>query len=107
MANNIGRGADALAGGPEEKQAYEHLPPELRRCLQEAVVSWDARDIRAALAKAVRSGMQRKRAIASLVAVIREADENQVAKFAAAWPAQFGRYPHVAAGATIQRYDRR
>lgn len=47
------------------------------------------------------------RAAATLVRTIRRMDHAEVAAFARRWPAGAESYPHLAAGATIQRYSGR
>jgi hypothetical protein len=44
------------------------------------------------------------KATATLVRTIRRMDHAEVAAFAKRWPAGAKSYPHLAAGATIQRY---
>ena len=49
-------------------------------------------------------GLRAARATATLVRTIRRMDHAEVAAFARRWPAGAQSYPHLAAGATIQRY---
>ena len=87
--------------------AFDRLPPELRRALHEAVIKWDPRETRRDLNRRLKYGETYAAAIAAEVAEIRSADEREVRAFAFHWPSRFGRYPHIAAAATILRYHER
>ena len=92
-----------LKGDPY--QAYEELPAEVRRTLQEALVDWcplRAREWHLHLLRQQR--LRPAQAASFLVRTIRGYDHAEMAAFAKTWPAGAQAYPHLAAGATLQRY---
>ena len=92
-----------LKGDPY--RAFEALPPEVRRALQESLVDWcslRAQEWHEHLLR--REKLRPARAAKLLVRTIREMDRAEVAAFARAWPKGARAYPHVAAGASLQRY---
>ena len=92
-----------LKGDPY--QAYQELPAEVRRALQEALVDWcplRAREWHLHLLHGQR--LRPAQAASVLVETIRRHDHAEVAAFARTWPKGAQAYPHVAAGATLQRY---
>jgi len=92
-----------LKGDPY--QAYEELPVEVRRALQEALVDWcplRAREWHLYLLHQQR--FRPAQAASFLVQTIRRHDHAEVAAFARTWPKGAQAYPHLAAGATLQRY---
>ena len=92
-----------LKGDPYK--AYEGLPVEVRRALQEALVDWCPLRAREWLLHLLRQQRLRPaQATFSLVQTIRGHDHAEVAAFARTWPKGPQAYPHLAAGATLQRY---
>ncbi|MFH5922995.1 DUF6525 family protein [Roseomonas xinghualingensis] len=92
-----------LKGDPY--RAYEELPVEVRRALQEALVDWcplRAREWHLHLMR--RQRLRPAQAASVLVQTIRGHDHAEVAAFARTWPKGAQAYPHLAAGATLQRY---
>lgn len=92
-----------LKGDPY--RAYEELPAEVRRALQEALVDWcplRAREWHQRLLREQR--LRPAQATSFLVQTIRRHDQAEVAAFARTWPKGAQAYPHLAAGATLQRY---
>ncbi|WP_338663764.1 DUF6525 family protein [Pararoseomonas sp. SCSIO 73927] len=92
-----------LKGDPY--QAYEELPAEVRRALQEALVDWcplRAREWHLQLVRQQR--LRPAQAAFVLVQTIRGQDHAEVAAFARTWPKGAQAYPHLAADATLQRY---
>ncbi|PWC27588.1 DUF6525 family protein [Teichococcus aestuarii] len=92
-----------LKGDPY--RAYEELPLEVRRALQEALVDWcplRAREWHLNLLQQQR--LRPAQAASFLVQAIRRHDHAEVAAFARTWPSGAQAYPHLAAGATLQRY---
>jgi TRAP-type C4-dicarboxylate transport system substrate-binding protein len=85
-----------------EMAAYDRLPPPIRRALQQAVIEWDARWIRWLFNKSKKVYPQQI-SIEKMVILIQESDDNEIELFKNHWPARFGKYPHVAAQATILR----
>jgi hypothetical protein len=86
-------------------RAYEELPRVVRDALQEALVDWcplRAQEWHQHLRRRV--GLRPAEAAAALVQVIRRQDHAEVAAFARGWPKGAEAYPHLAAGATLQRY---
>ncbi len=86
-------------------RAYEELPVEVRRALQEALVDWcplRAREWHLHLLRHQR--LRPAQAASFLVQTIRRQDHAEVAAFARTWPKGAQAYPHLAASATIQRY---
>lgn len=95
-----------LKGDPY--RALEELPAEVRRALQESLVDWcplRAREWHLHLLRQDR--LRPARAATLLVRTIRQMDHAEVAAFARTWPKGAEAYPHLAAGATIQRYQGR
>jgi hypothetical protein len=85
--------------------AFEELPVEVRRALQESLVDWCPLRAREWLVHLIRKDRLRPAKAASmLVRTIRKMDHAEVAAFARTWPKGAKAYPHLAAGATIQRY---
>ena len=92
-----------LKGDPY--RAYESLPVEVRRALQEALVDWcPLRALEWHLNLLRQKRLRPAQATSFLVATIRKQDHAEVAAFAKAWPKGAEAYPHLAAGATLQRY---
>jgi len=92
-----------LKGDPY--RAYEELPVEVRRALQEALVDWcplRAREWHLHLLR--RQRLRPVQAASFLVQAIRGHDHAEVAAFARRWPKGAQAYPHLAADATLQRY---
>jgi len=92
-----------LKGDPY--RAYEELPAEVRRALQEALVDWcplRAREWHLHLLRQQR--MRPAQAASTLVQAIRRHDHAEVAAFAKIWSEGAQAYPHLAASATLQRY---
>ncbi|MGK7863078.1 DUF6525 family protein [Falsiroseomonas sp. E2-1-a4] len=92
-----------LKGDPY--QAYDDLPVEVRRALQEALVDWCSLRAREWNLRLLREHRLRPVQAASfLVQTIRRHDHAEVAAFAKTWPKGPEAYPHLAAEATLQRY---
>lgn len=92
-----------LKGDPY--RAYEELPVEVRRALQEALVDWCPLRAREWHLQLIRQQRLRPAQAASfLVQTIRRQDQAEVAAFARTWAKGADAYPHLAAGATLQRY---
>lgn len=92
-----------LKGDPY--RAYEALPVEVRQALQESLVDWcplRAREWHLHLLHQQR--LRPAQATFFLVQTIRRHDHAEVAAFAKTWPKGSQAYPHLAAGATLQRY---
>jgi hypothetical protein len=92
-----------LKGDPY--RAFEELPAEVRRALQESLVDWcslRAREWHLHLLRQER--LRPAQATSLLVQTIRKMDHAEVAAFARTWPKGAQAYPHLAAGATLQRY---
>ncbi|HEV7455233.1 MAG TPA: DUF6525 family protein [Roseococcus sp.] len=92
-----------LKGDPY--RAYEALPGEVRLALQEALVDWcplRAREWHLHLLRQQR--LRPAQAASLLVQTIRRQDQAEVTSFARTWPKGAQAYPHLAAGATLQRY---
>jgi hypothetical protein len=86
-------------------RAYEELPLEVRRALQESLVDWcplRAREWHLHLLR--RQRLRPAQAASFLVETIRRHAHAEVAAFARTWPKGVQAYPHLAAGATLQRY---
>ncbi|RKK05973.1 hypothetical protein EBE87_18195 [Pseudoroseomonas wenyumeiae] len=92
-----------LKGDPY--RAYEELPGEVRRALQEALVDWCPLRIREWHQHLLqRQRLRPAQAASYLVQTIRSQDHAEVAAFAKTWSSGAQAYPHLAAGATLQRY---
>jgi hypothetical protein len=83
----------------------DRLPPSVRRALHEAVVDWCTLEMRWRLNRLLKSGATPKEAEDWIVNFIRQADAEELSRFAHRWPKRFGTYPHVAASGTPVRYD--
>jgi hypothetical protein len=86
-------------------RAYDALPAEIRLALQEALVDWcplRAREWHDQLLRERR--LRPAQAMHIMIQTIRRHDQDEVAAFAKTWPAGAKAYPHVAAGASLQRY---
>ena len=96
------RPTSRLKGDPY--RAYEELPLEVRRALQESLVDWcplRAREWHLHLVR--RLGLRPAQAASLLVQTIRSQDQAELVAFAQLWPKGAQAYPHLAAGATLQR----
>ena len=102
--NNVGAAPISKFRG-DRLACFDALPAPIRRALHEAIGTWDPREIRWTLNKRLKAGQLEAEAIAAEVASIRDEDEAEVLAFQYYWPSRFGRYPHLAAEATIIRYD--
>ena len=97
------RPASKLKGDPY--RAYEELPLEVRRALQESLVDWcplRAREWHLHLLRQLR--LRPAQAAAFLIQTIRSQDHAELEAFAKTWPKGAQAYPHLAAEATLQRY---
>ena len=97
------RPTSKLKGDPY--RAYEELPVEVRRALQESLVDWcplRAREWHLHLLRQLR--LRPAQAAAFLIQTIRHQDHAELAAFAKTWPKGAQAYPHLAAEATLQRY---
>lgn len=102
---------NSMAAKPRSKlqgdayRAYEELPAEVRRALQESLVDWcplRAQEWHLHLLRQQR--LRPAQAASFLVETIRRQDHAEVAAFAKTWPSGAQAYPHLAAAATLQRY---
>jgi len=92
-----------LKGDPYS--AYESLPVEVRRALQEALVDWcPLRALEWHLRLLRERRLRPAQATSFLVQTIRRHDHAEVTAFAKTWPTGPDAYPHLAADATLQRY---
>lgn len=91
-----------LKGDPY--RAYEELPAEVRLALQEALVDWCPLRARELHIQLLRQRLRLAQVTFHLVQTIRRHDHAEVAAFARTWPKGPKAYPHLAAGATLQRY---
>lgn len=86
-------------------RALEELPVEVRRALQESLVDWcplRAREWHLHLLR--KDKLRPAKAASVLIRTIRRMDQAEVVAFARKWPKGAKAYPHLAAGATLQRY---
>lgn len=91
-----------LKGDPY--RAYEALPAEVRLAMQESLVDWCPLRARELHIQLLRERLRPAQVTFFLVQTIRRHDHAEVAAFARTWPKGPKAYPHLAAGATIQRY---
>jgi hypothetical protein len=91
-----------LKGDPY--RAYEELPAEVRLAMQEALVDWCPLRARELHIQLLRQRLRPAQVTFFLVQTIRRHDHAEVAAFARTWPKGPKAYPHLAAGATLQRY---
>lgn len=91
-----------LKGDPY--RAYEELPAEVRLAMQESLVDWCPLRARELHIQLLRQRLRPAQVTFFLVQTIRRHDHAEVAAFARTWPKGPKAYPHLAAGATLQRY---
>jgi len=85
--------------------AFEALPEAVRLAMHESLVDWCPLRARAWHQELVgEEGLRPAQAARFLVQAIRGMDEAEVAAFAQRWADGAAAYPHLAAGATLQRY---
>lgn len=104
MDNNLAMAPRSKLKG-DAWRAFDALPAEVRRALQESLVDWcplRAQEWHQHLLRKER--LKPAKAARHLVRTIRRMDHAEVAAFARAWPKGAREYPHLAAEATIQRY---
>ena len=87
--------------------AFDRLPVTLRHALHESLVEWDPRETRWQLNKLIKSGLSENKASTVVARWIARSDEIEIVKFSHCWPSRHGAYPHLAANASILRYDAR
>ena len=68
-------------------------------------MDWCPLYLRKALDEIIGSGWPAQAAAKALANALRRASQTEVDSFARKWPSRFGPYPHLAARATILRYD--
>jgi len=89
-------------------RAYDELPPEVRLVLQESLVDWCPLRAREWHLQLLRErGLRPAHAVHVMIQTIRRHDHAEVAAFARTWPKGPKVYPHLAAGASLQRYEGR
>lgn len=91
-----------LKGDPY--RAYEELPAEVRLAMQESLVDWCPLRARELHIELLRQRLRPAQVTFFLIQTIRRHDHAEVAAFARTWPKGPKAYPHLAAGATLQRY---
>ena len=91
-----------LKGDPY--RAYEALPAEVRLAMQESLVDWCPLRARELHIQLLRERLRPAQVTFFLVQTIRRHDHAELAAFARTWPKGPKAYPHLAAGATLQRY---
>jgi hypothetical protein len=104
---NVVCAAEASTLDGNQWDYFDSLPETIRRAMCETTYDLDALEIRRLLDFHGRKRMNKRRVSDLVVAMIRQNEITEISVFETMWPTQFGQYPHVAAGATIQRYDRR
>lgn len=90
-----------------ELAAMDRLPTPIRRALWESVVDWDPCVVRWHLNQDLKAGLALDEAVAVQIVAIYDDEAEEINRFAHHWPSRFGKYPHVAAEVSIQRYERR
>lgn len=87
--------------------AFDRLPEQIRWALCDANVDWSACDEAANLRKLRKAGVEKATAIDWVVSRFPASEAKELDLFKPRWPSRFGPYPHIAAGATIMRYNER
>lgn len=87
--------------------AFDRLPKQIRWALCDANVEWSACDEAANLRKLRKAGVEKDAAIDWIVSRFPVAEAKELDSFKHRWPSRCGPYPHIAAGATIMRYNER
>ncbi len=101
-----GAGGTIMVKTDQEWEALDHLPARLRAALFESVLDYSAFSLRLKLNKEVWSLGSHTAAVNRLLKDIQYTNDLEIRRFSerGGWGAVS---PHVAAGATIQRYDGR
>lgn len=94
--NSIGVSPTSQSSG-DHLACMDRLPIELRRALHDGVVNWDPQLMRRLLNQGY--------PVRNLVEMIADWNNEEVTEFQYVWPSRFGRYPAVAAAATIMSYN--
>lgn len=86
----------------------DELHPIVRRALHDGVASWDAVKVREIMKFFQSGGCEEVEAATLAAKVVRGWDDIEIDTFNAKWVSIFGaETPHVAAGASVVRYDSR
>ncbi len=91
----------------DEMAAFDRLPAALRHALWEAVIRWDAREIRWSLNKRLEAGADLQAATLDELGELHREEREELVRWAYHWPSRFGKYPHHAAEASVQKYGGR
>lgn len=87
--------------------AFDRLPKQIRWALCDANVDWSACDEESFLRKLRKAGIAETDAIDGMAEGFSESEADELNAFKRRWSSRFGPYPHIAAGATIMRYNER
>jgi hypothetical protein len=86
--------------------AFDQLPQEVRRVLHSAVINLDSLWAQREIIRGMKDGLTVEAVARMIIQVVEYLEDSEIKGFAQHWPVQFGVYPHIAARATILRYDR-
>ncbi len=103
MGNNRTAAAPILRLHGDRFAAFDALPAALRHILQNAVVNWCDLQARRKLNRLIKAGYSEAEAVELLAAEYAAAERAEIVEFGYRWPSRFGRYPHLAAQATVLR----
>jgi hypothetical protein len=103
--NNVGAAPGSRLRG-NDWDALDKLPRDLRRALWDGVLDWSTLQVRYDFKKLLKSGYSEQEAVAIVTRDIRRGDADEIEELSHYWPSRFGPYPHLAACASLQSYER-
>lgn len=103
--NGVACGKVSLHDGEDDWETYEELPARIRQAMWEYTYDCCSVHCRDILAEFQKSTPSKAKAEIDLLLRLQSGARKEIEDFAADYEAQHGTpYPHVAAGASIQRY---
>ena len=106
--NNVSRMPRSRCSPATFWRVYDTLPREIRAALQEGVSNWTPTALARAYAALLKRGIPPREAVEHVVDSIWVADADDVFTFGRGYKKEHrSTTPHIAAGATIQRYGSR
>ena len=105
MSNNSTAAAKSSTLPGSDWDCLDRLPPPVRRALQESTIDWCSIHSLVEIDRHISQGWTSTKSAAAEVASIKRAEKTELAAFAKRYQRKFGIFPHVAARASILRYD--
>lgn len=103
MRNNVSSVQNV--GTDENWRGFDALPLELKQVLWGAARQWCPKQMHRRYARQVKNN-PRQVVIDRLTSGLAREEAAEIRQFAAEWPPEFGQYPHLEAGVSVQRYGR-